>query len=190
MADPLDTTRVTFRQLLQFFIPLGISASLVTISHVIINSTLARSAHPEIVIASYALPMSILGFTEKPAVLLRQTCSALVRDRRSFRAMALVSLYVLGAIFILGGLISYTPIGPWVFTHVFGAEDELVQPMVNAYRVLMFVSIFSGIRCVFHGIIISNMRTKWLTIGMLVRLAGMYLLSEAWKARRSARLFS
>lgn len=177
MADPLDTTRVTFRQLLQFFIPLGISASLVTISHVIINSTLARSAHPEIVIASYALPMSILGFTEKPAVLLRQTCSALVRDRRSFRAMALVSLYVLGAIFILGGLISYTPIGPWVFTHVFGAEDELVQPMVNAYRVLMFVSIFSGIRCVFHGIIISNMRTKWLTIGMLVRLAGMYLLS-------------
>ncbi|UUZ93867.1 hypothetical protein LJK87_04030 [Paenibacillus sp. P25] len=48
------TVRITYRRLLAFFIPLGISASLVTISHVIINSTLARSAHPEIIIASYA----------------------------------------------------------------------------------------------------------------------------------------
>ncbi|UUZ80002.1 hypothetical protein LJK88_34115 [Paenibacillus sp. P26] len=136
------TVRITYRRLLAFFIPLGISASLVTISHVIINSTLARSAHPEIIIASYAAPMSILGITERPAVLLRQTCSALVRDRISFRAMSLVSAYVLGAIFIMGGIISYTPLGAWVFTHLFGAEPELVGPMVQVYRVLMFVSIF------------------------------------------------
>ncbi|CAG7650703.1 multi antimicrobial extrusion protein MatE [Paenibacillus allorhizosphaerae] len=172
-----DQVRISFRQLLAFFIPLGISASLVTISHVIINSTLARSAHPELIIASYALPMSILGITERPAVLLRQTCSALVRDRRSFRAMSLVGVYVLGSIFLIGGLISYTPVGPWVFLHLFGADEQLVGPMVNVYRVLMFVSIFSGIRCIFHGIIIFNMRTKWLTIGMLIRLAGMYALS-------------
>ncbi|UUZ93866.1 hypothetical protein LJK87_04025 [Paenibacillus sp. P25] len=121
--------------------------------------------------------MSILGITERPAVLLRQTCSALVRDRISFRAMSLVSAYVLGAIFIMGGIISYTPLGAWVFTHLFGAEPELVGPMVQVYRVLMFVSIFSGIRCMYHGIIIFNMRTKWLTIGMLIRLLGMYALS-------------
>ncbi|MCZ8512064.1 multi antimicrobial extrusion protein MatE [Paenibacillus filicis] len=173
----IEQVRITYRQLLSFFIPLGISAALVTISHVIINSTLARSAHPEFIIASYALPMSILGITERPAVLLRQTCSALVRDRVSFRAMSLVSMYVLGAIFVLGGLISYTPLGSWVFTHLFGASPEMVAPMVQVYRVLMFVSIFSGIRCVYHGIIIFNMRTKWLTIGMLIRLIGMYALS-------------
>lgn len=172
-----EQTKVSFRQLLHFFIPLGISASLVTISHVIINSTLARSAHPELVIASYALPMSILGITEKPAVLLRQTCSALVRDRRSFRAMSLVALYVLGAVFIMGGIVSYTPIGPWIFQNIFGAEEELLGSMMNVYRVLMFVSIFSGIRCMFQGIIIANMRTKWLTISMVIRLTGMYLLS-------------
>ncbi|GMX64263.1 hypothetical protein Elgi_35310 [Paenibacillus elgii] len=62
--NDLQQTRITFRQLLAFFVPLGMSASLVTISHVIINSTLARAASPEIVIASYALPMSILGITD------------------------------------------------------------------------------------------------------------------------------
>lgn len=173
-SEPLT---VSYRQLLAFFIPLGISASLVTISHVIINSTLARSSAPELIIASYALPMSILGITERPAILLRQTCSALVRDRLSFRAMSLVSLYVLGAIFIMGGLISYTPLGPLVFVQVFGADESMIGPMIDVYRVLMFVSIFSGIRCLYHGIIIFNMRTKWLTIGMGVRLLGMYALS-------------
>ncbi|MCP1309433.1 multi antimicrobial extrusion protein MatE [Paenibacillus tyrfis] len=175
--NDMQQTRITFRQLLAFFVPLGMSASLVTISHVIINSTLARAASPEIVIASYALPMSILGITERPAVLLRQTCSALVRDRLSFRALTAVSLYVLGAIFLVGALISYTPVGPWVFLRLFGVDASMVKPMVEVYRVLMFVSIFSGIRCMFHGIIIYNMRTKWLTIGMAIRLAGMYALS-------------
>ncbi|KZE80578.1 multi antimicrobial extrusion protein MatE [Paenibacillus elgii] len=175
--NDLQQTRITFRQLLAFFVPLGMSASLVTISHVIINSTLARAASPEIVIASYALPMSILGITERPAVLLRQTCSALVRDRLSFRALTAVSLYVLGAIFLIGAFISYTPVGPWVFLRLFGVDAAMVEPMVEVYRVLMFVSIFSGIRCMFHGIIIYNMRTKWLTIGMAIRLAGMYALS-------------
>ncbi|WP_426452328.1 multi antimicrobial extrusion protein MatE [Paenibacillus sp. S-38] len=169
--------RVTLRQLFAFFLPLGLSASLVTISHVIINSTLARSASPEFIIACYALPMSILGITERPAVLLRQTCSALVRDRRSFRAMSLVAFYVLGSVFVLGGVISYTPLGPWIFTNLFGAGEEMVPSMLTVYRVLMFVSIFSGLRCLFHGIIIYNMRTKWLTIGMGIRLLGMYLLS-------------
>lgn len=169
--------RVTFGQLFAFFLPLGLSASLVTISHVIINSTLARSPSPEIIIASYALPMSILGITEKPAVLLRQTCSALVRDRISFRAMAVVSLYVLCSILGIGAILSYTLVGPWVFANVFGAEPAMIGPMTDVFRILMFVSIFSGLRCLFHGIIISNMRTKWLTIGMLIRLVGMYLVS-------------
>ncbi|ULL14632.1 multi antimicrobial extrusion protein MatE [Paenibacillus sp. H1-7] len=173
----IEQPRVTYKQLLTFFIPLGIASSLVTISHVIINSTLARSANPEIIIASYALPLSILGITERPAVLMRQTCSALVRDRVSFRAMSIISWYILAAIMLLGALICYTPVGKWVFLHFFGVEESLLQPMVDVYKILMFVSIFSGLRCLYHGIIIFNMRTKWLTIGMVIRLIAMYVLS-------------
>jgi hypothetical protein len=168
---------VTFKQLCFFFLPLGLSATLVTLSHVIINSTLARSANPEFIITSYALAFSMFGITEKPAVLLRQTCSALVRDRVSFRALAAISGYMFASILLLGLIISYTPIGKWLFLYVFGVEQELLGPILDVYRILMFVSIFSGLRCLFHGIIIFNMRTKWLTIGMLIRLVAMYLLS-------------
>ncbi|WP_308638727.1 multi antimicrobial extrusion protein MatE [Paenibacillus silvisoli] len=168
---------VSMGQLWRFFLPLGLSASLVTISHVIINSTLTHAANQKVVIASYAIAMSLLIITERPAVLLRQTCSALVRDKRSFRAMLRVGQLVFASILLLGMIICYTPLGRWIFGGLFGAEDALVPDIVNVYQILMFVSIFSGIRCLYHGVIIYNMRTKWLTIGMVLRLLGMYGLS-------------
>ncbi|KIL42536.1 multi antimicrobial extrusion protein MatE [Gordoniibacillus kamchatkensis] len=164
--------------MLSFFVPLGVSASLVTLSHVIINGTLARSAEPERIIAGYAIAMSLMGITERPAVLLRQTCSTLVRDRRSFRAMRLVALYVFAAIMAVGLTISYLPPGRWLFGFLFGVSGGQLTNVMNVYRILMFVSIFSGLRCLYHGLIISNRRTLWLTIGMLVRLLGMYVLSQ------------
>lgn len=81
---PPNNEPVSMRRLLLFFIPMGISALMINLSHVIINGTLARSDNPEMVLAGYALAMSLLIVTEKPAVLFRQTCSALVRDRTSF----------------------------------------------------------------------------------------------------------
>lgn len=42
----------------------------------------------------------------------------------------------------------------------------------------MFLSVFSGIRCLYQGVIIYKMRTRWLTIAMVFRLGGMFLLSQ------------
>ncbi|RXZ82253.1 multi antimicrobial extrusion protein MatE [Paenibacillaceae bacterium] len=168
---------VSMKTIWSFFLPLGVSASLVTVSHVIINSTLTRAVEPEKVIASYAIAMSLLTITERPAVLLRQTCSALVRDRTSFRSMLTVAQLVFLSILALGALICYTPLGTAIFQGVFGVHKDNVDSVINVYRVLMFVSLFSGLRCLYQGVIIYHMRTKWLTIGMGIRLAGMYLLS-------------
>lgn len=169
--------RVPMKRLWTFFLPLGISASLVTISHVIINGTLARAPDPETIIASYAVAMSLLTITERPAVLLRQTCSALVRDRTSFSSMLFVGQAVFVSIMALGFLVSYTSLGEWIFMGLFGVSASQYPYVLDVYRVLMFVSVFSGIRCLYQGVIIFQLRTKWLTIGMVIRLAGMYLLS-------------
>ena len=168
---------VSMKRLWAFFLPLGISAILVTISHVIINSTLSRAAEPERIIASYAIAMSLLAITERPAVLLRQTCSTLVRDKRSFKSTLTVAQLVFACIMIMGFIISYTPLGTFIFQGLFGVSKDNVPDVIRVYKVLMFVSLFSGIRCLYQGVIIYNLRTKWLTIGMAVRLAGMYLLS-------------
>ncbi|SHM56689.1 multi antimicrobial extrusion protein MatE [Gracilibacillus kekensis] len=179
-VEKADSTRhhVSFRTLLYFFIPLGLSASLVTISHVIINSTLARAPDPAVVIASYSVAMSLFALLERCAVILRQTCSTLVRDRISYKLMKNATFYVLAAIFLLSLILAYTPLGEVFFSGLLGVSDRMLQPTIDAYRVLMFVTIFSGVRCLYQGVIISNLKTKWLTIGMAIRLIVMAAL--AW----------
>ncbi len=171
---------VTLRQLFNFFIPMGISVLLINMSHVIINGTLARShsAAQETIIAGYALGMSLLTVSERPTVLLRQTCSALVRDRVSFRAVARVAAFVFGGGLLFGLMVAATPVGEWIFGGAFGAEPDVERQAQQAYIALMFLSVFSGLRCLYQGIIIYKMRTRWLTIGMVFRLAGMFALSQ------------
>ncbi|WP_089969026.1 multi antimicrobial extrusion protein MatE [Lihuaxuella thermophila] len=168
---------ISFKELAFFFLPLGFSSLLVNLSHILINATLARSPYPEATIASYAVAMSLFGLFEKPVVLLRQTCSALVRDRISFAAMSKVTAYTLAAIFLLSLLIAYSPLSEWIFRYGFGAEEALVNQTTAIYQILMFVTIFSGLRCLFHGIIIYNRLTKWLTVGMVIRLIVMGMVA-------------
>jgi hypothetical protein len=114
---------------------------LFNLSHILINATLARSPYLEVTIASYAVAMSLFGLFEKPAVLLRQTCSALVRDRVSFAAMAKVTAFTLTAILLLSLLIAYSPLSEWIFRYGFEAEDTLVNQTTAIYQILIFVNL-------------------------------------------------
>lgn len=165
------------KKILLFFVPLGLSASLVMLSHMIINGTLTRGENAEIIIASYVIAMSLFGITERLGVLLRNACSALVRDKVSFKAMSTVGAYVLTVLMIISAAIAYTPIGRWIFSNLFGADLTMIDQIVEVYQILIIVTFFSAIRCLFQGVIILNRQTKWLTIGMIIRLIGMYLLS-------------
>lgn len=161
---------VGFSAILRFFIPLALSASLVTVSHVIIHSTLARAFNPAVVIASYSIAMNIFGIMERIAVMLRPTSAALVKDKISFRQMLMVSVFVLAAIFLVSIAVAFSPMGIWIFSSLFHVKGEVLHAAVETYQVLLFVTIFSGARCLFQGMIISQFRTKWLTIGMVIRL--------------------
>ncbi|MBD1382531.1 multi antimicrobial extrusion protein MatE [Metabacillus arenae] len=165
------------KTLLFFFIPLGLSASLVTLSHIIINSTLARSDNSEVIIAGYAIAMSLFAVTERLGVILRQTCSALVRDKGSVKLMMIFSFYIIASLLIVSLAVAYTSFGNFIFSTIYGIKNELVKQIKEIYQVLIIVTIFSALRCFSQGIIIYNRQTKWLTMGMGIRLIFMYLLS-------------
>jgi progressive ankylosis protein len=168
---------LNMKSLFIFFIPLALSASLVTISHIIINSTLVRADNSEFILAGYAIAMSLFAITERLGNLLRQTCSSLVRDKESYKLMSHFSFYLIGSLMFVAFAVAYTPAGDFIFAKIFGAKASMVDDIKAIYQVLIIVTIFSALRCLAQGVIIYNRQTKWLTIGMVIRLAAMYLLS-------------
>lgn len=177
-----NETSFSYKQLLAFFIPLGFSASLTAITHVIINGTMSRGENEAFIIACYAVAMSIFGIIEKPLIIFRQTCSALVKDKKSFKKLILFLLYVLAVVLVVCFILGFTPIGDWVFVQWFNAEPNMVKTVSNTFKILTIVMVLSGIRGIYEGIIIREKKTKWLTIMVVVRLATMFIASYLFVA--------
>ncbi|MDC3418273.1 multi antimicrobial extrusion protein MatE [Aquibacillus sp. 3ASR75-54] len=169
--------RFSYKQLVAFFIPLGFSASLTAITHVIINGTMSRGENAAFIIACYAVSMSIFGIIEKPLIIFRQTCSALVKDKRSFKKLILFLVYVVAVVLLVCFILGFTSIGDWVFIHWFNAEANMVKTVSDTFKILTIVMVLSGIRGIYEGIIIKERQTKWLTIMVVVRLATMFVAS-------------
>lgn len=168
---------LSYRQLSAFFIPLGISASLTSITHVIINGTLSRGEDAAFIIACYAVAMAVFGIIEKPMIVFRQASSALVTDKRSFKLLGIFFIYLLIATMIISIILGYTPIGNWLYIHIFNATENMVHAIDLTFRVITFVAVFSGIRGIYQGIIINHLETNWVTIGVVTRLLSMFLVS-------------
>jgi len=176
------TKEIDFRALFVFFIPLGFSASLVTMSHIIINGTLVRGENSEFIIASYMIALSFFGMIERLGVLLRQTCSSLVRDQYSFKLLSTFTFCLLSSLMLISVLIAYTDVGNFIFANIYGVRPQMVDTIKGIYQILIYVTVFSTLRCLCQGIIIYHRRTKWLTIGMGIRLTFMYVLAMVFIA--------
>lgn len=167
--------RLSYGQLSAFFIPLGVSASLTSITHVIINGTLSRGEHAAFIIACYAIAMSLFSILERPMIVFRQTSSALVTDKMSFKLVGRFFLYVLAVTMLISIVIAFSPLGHWIYTTIFGATTNMVGAVSLAFKVIILVIIFSGIRSLYQGIIITQLATNWLTIGVVARLIAMFM---------------
>jgi progressive ankylosis protein len=82
-----NKSQVSYKQLSAFFIPLGFAASLTSVTHVIINVTLTRADDAAFIIACYAVALSLFQVVERPIIVFRQTSSALVKDKQSFKLL-------------------------------------------------------------------------------------------------------
>lgn len=167
----------SFVRILIFFIPLAVSASLTSISHVIINGTLSRADHAEVIIANYAIAFSLFGILERPVLAFRQTSSALAKGQASFNKIAAFFIKVSLIITALCAIIGLTPIGDLVFRYGFNAEAESMSSLKLTFLALSGVILFSGLRCLYQGVIINKLETKWLTIGVIIRLVCMFAIA-------------
>lgn len=169
-----SNSSLSYKQLIAFFIPLGISASLTSITHVIINGTLSRGDNAAFIIACYAVAMSLFGIIERPIIIFRQTSSALVNDQKAFKLLRTFFVYILLMIMFISTVIAFSPISTWLYTKVFNANSHMVEAISITYKVISIVIIFSGIRGLYQGLIINKLATNWLTIGVVARLIAMF----------------
>lgn len=166
---------LTYKKLSAFFIPLGVSASLTSITHVIINGTLSRGENAAFIIACYAVAMGVFGIVERPMLVFRQVTSALVKNHRDFKLVSIFFIYVIVVALAGCTILGYTPVGSWIYINIFNATPDMVNEINIAFRVITWVVFFSGLRGIYQGILINQLATNWVSYGVIARLIGMFL---------------
>lgn len=177
MKQQKSASEYTLGTILLFFIPLALSASLTSVSHVIINGTLSRAESAEIIISNYAIAFSLFSIMERPALVFRQTSSALAKGKGAFQTLCSFFVKIMVAIMLVCVLIGFSPLGDWMFTHLFNADPENLPALLNTFKVLAVVILLSGIRTLYQGIMINHLETKWVTYGVIIRLVGMIVIA-------------
>ncbi|MEX2355516.1 MAG: hypothetical protein WD535_00645 [Thermaerobacterales bacterium] len=158
------------RQLYGFFWPLAVTAALMNVSHSLISAGLARTTMPALALAGYALALSLSTITEAPLFSVRQMTVALVANRATYRAVTWVLYSTLAISTSVAIVLAYTPVGPWVFTNVFGADPDLVAESRRAFQIVIFMPIFTSLRSLYQGLLIRSRRTLVLSMAMVLRL--------------------
>jgi hypothetical protein len=177
MKEQTSASDYTLGTILLFFIPLALSASLTSVSHVIINGTLSRAESAEVIISNYAIAFSLFSIMERPALVFRQTSSALAKGKGNFQSLCSFFIKIMVALMLVCILIAFSPLGDWMFIHLFNADPESLPALLNTFKVLAVVILLSGIRTLYQGIMINHLETKWVTYGVIIRLVGMITIA-------------
>lgn len=170
---------LAFSDLRRFYLPLGLTSLIMASSHWVISVGLTRMAEPEIALASYAVGMSTLSLFEMPAVMLRSTSLALVRKRSDASVVFRAGLMILALLVSVPAVLSFTPVLSLFYRRVLDVAPEVVRPAVTVFRILVILPLASGLRCFFQGLVIQERRTKFITLGMVLRLCVMALTIAA-----------
>lgn len=168
--------RVTYKELIYFFLPLAVTPLIIGVVHNIANGAIARLPEPEISLAVYAVVKGFSYIIRAPILVSRQAVISLV-DSEVSCSRVLKMLWVIACVttFILL-LLGYTPLGGVVLRNVIGLKNE--QQVTYGYyalRIICFLPIVETLRNNNQGLAIALKKTGMILPGVLARLISVIL---------------
>lgn len=174
---------VSYRRLITFFLPLAATPFLISMTHNIINATLARLPSPELTLAVFTVVKSFSNAIKAPVLVSGQVSTALADSRQSYRVSTGFVWSVAGGFFLILVALGYTPLGGLFLRAVMGLEDpEAIDVGYRAMRITAFLPLTEVTRDSNRGILIARQRTTFVSVGTAARLVAI-LMFVVWAVR-------
>ncbi|PLY06448.1 MAG: hypothetical protein C0622_00915 [Desulfuromonas sp.] len=169
------SNRLTLREISLFFFPLLLNVQLMSVSHTVINSALARLDDYVTALAGMSVAMVVHLFIASPSYQNHTVTIAMVKGRNSMRGVLIFITLVAVYVAVMLSLIAFTPLGDLVLIRLLGAPAEVAQSAREALHILVLLPFFTGLRGFCQGLIIQARRTSLVSIATGVRVGGLFL---------------
>jgi hypothetical protein len=177
-SPPLSMKQISF-----FFLPLVLNVQLMSVSHSIINSALARLDEYVLALASFSVAMVVHLLFASPSYQNHTITIAVVRGPRSFRSMIIFVVIIALFVSLMLNLIAYTPFGDFMLRRVLGVDADVAREARKAIAFMALLPFFTGFRGFFQGLVIRSRRTHLVSIATGIRvvaLLGFIVLGRRW----------
>lgn len=165
------------KELLLFYIPLGIYSMIMMGTHSVINSGVSRAPNAEIGLAALAVTMNIMNMFASPCFTSRQMLVALAHDKKSLKVSRNVMIKVATLSLTVLAILALTPVGEFVFVKLFNTPQNLMGEVKTAAVFALSLPFIYSLRAYSQGIIIVAKKTTFLTYTVVVRIAFMVILA-------------
>ena len=170
----MPEARLSYRDIALFFFPLVLNVQLMSISHTIINSVLARLDNYVTALAGMSMAMIIHVFVSSPSYQNHTVTMAMARGRKSMLGVSVYIFTLSTSVALLLALVAYTRIGD-LFFQLLGTPAEVVVEARKSLRIMLFLPFISGFRFFCQGLLLQARRTGLISFSTLVRVAGLFL---------------
>jgi len=172
-----DTKKLTYKTVFVFWIPLVITWLLMSVEGPFLSAIIARMALPKYNLAAYGVSFSFALIVEAPVIMLMSASTALVKDYHSFKKLKNFT-YLLNGIITLVMLFLLIPqVFDFIATKLIELPTKVSEITYWAFVALLPWPSAIGYRRFYHGILIRNNYTRYVTFGTMLRLAIMLTTS-------------
>jgi len=164
------------RDVSRFFFPLLLNVQLMSLSHSIINGSLARQEDYVTALAAFSVAMVLHLFVASPSYQNHTVTIAMVRGRHSLRSTLLFVLLVAGYVSLMLFLLAFTPVGTFVLGTLLGVNQAISDGAREVLGILVFLPFFTGLRGFCQGLVIRARRTGLVSWATGIRVGALLLL--------------
>lgn len=163
----MNSTSLTERNVLAFYVPLALSGLMLSLARPTINAALARGGDVEVSLAAYAVAVSISFMFRGPVFSLRPVVITLSRNPQSFGLIRRFSLLLGGALTGLVLAIAWTPLYDLVVLRAMGIPEGIALAARPTLKILAFMPLMSSGRVFYQGILVRRHRPRGVGLGSI-----------------------
>jgi len=168
------TPRLSGKEIAFFFFPLFLNIQLMSVSHTIINSALARLDDYVTALAGMSVALVIHLFIASPSYQNHTVTIAMVRGRRSMRSVLIFIALVASYVATMLSLIAYSPLGDLILERLVGVPPDVADAAREALHILVLLPFFTGLRGFCQGLIIQARRTSLVSFATGIRVGALF----------------
>lgn len=172
--------------ILNVYWPLALSWLFMSTDNPIVTSFVSRMANPEINLGAHGgvvYPVSLL--IESPIMMMISVSIAMAKDKINYRRIYKLMMWLCFGLTVLHALIAFTPLFNVVIRDLMGVPGELLE-LSRIGLIIMIPWTWSiGYRRMYQGILIRGGKTKQVTVGSIVRMATLFVVTLSGYLLRS-----